>query len=63
MANGVLFGATATNVGTTDASLFALNATDGTILSAVVLDNFLVQNAPSIVDNVLYQGSGKLFTV
>ena len=58
VANGVLFGATSTYAGSLDASLFALNTTDGTILNAVTLNNTLVQNGPSIVNNVLYQGSG-----
>lgn len=58
MANGVLFGATASVVPATNASLFAINVTDGTILNAVTLDNYQVQNSPSIVDNVLYQGTG-----
>ena len=58
VANGVLFGATSTYAGSLEASLFAINTTDGTILNAVTLNNTLVQNAPSIVNNVLYQGSG-----
>lgn len=58
VANGVLFGATASTMPANNASLFAINTTDGTILNAVTLDNYQVQNAPSIVDNVLYQGTG-----
>lgn len=58
VANGVLFGATASTLPATNASLFAINVTDGTILNAVTLDNYQVQNSPSIVDNVLYQGTG-----
>ena len=58
VANGVLFGATSSGNDSSIASLFALNATDGTVLTAVTLDNVLVQNGPSIVNNILYQGAG-----
>ena len=58
VANGVLFGATASSIGSHNASLFAINTIDGSILNAVTLDNYQVQNAPSIVDDVLYQGTG-----
>ena len=58
VANGVLFGTTSSSNDSLIASLFALNATDGTIITAVTLDNALVQNGPSIVNNILYQGAG-----
>ena len=61
VANGVLFGSTgvlqSNNV--TDSALFALNTTDGDILTAVGLDAATVQNAPSLADNVIFQGTGK----
>ena len=59
MANGVLFGTTSSGDDSLTASLFALNVTDGTILTAVSLNNTLVQNGPSIVNNILYQGAGE----
>ncbi|DBA77714.1 TPA: hypothetical protein ACH3X2_008409 [Trebouxia sp. C0005] len=58
VANGVLFGTTSSGDDSLTASLFALNVTDGTILTAVTLNNTLVQNGPSIVNNLLYQGAG-----
>ncbi|KAL0046900.1 hypothetical protein WJX82_001192 [Trebouxia sp. C0006] len=58
VANSVLFGTTSSSDDSLTASLFALNVTDGTILTAVTLNNTLVQNGPSIVDNILYQGAG-----
>jgi len=59
VANGVLFGTTSSSDDSLTASLFALNVTDGTILTAVTLNNTLVQNGPSIVNNILYQGAGE----
>jgi len=59
VANGVLFGTTSSGDDSLTASLFALNVTDGTILTAVSLNNTLVQNGPSIVNNILYQGAGE----
>lgn len=59
VANSVLFGTTSSSDDSLTASLFALNVTDGTILTAVTLNNTLVQNGPSIVDNILYQGAGE----
>lgn len=59
VANGVLFGTTSSGDDSLTASLFALNVTNGVILTAVTLNNTLVQNGPSIVDNVLYQGAGE----
>jgi len=59
VANGVLFGTTSSSDDSPTASLFALNVTDGTILTAVTLNNTLVQNGPSIVNNILYQGAGE----
>ena len=58
VANGVLFGATSALHSTTDAALFALDTVDGTILTEAGLDIRTVQNGPSIVDDVLYQGTG-----
>ncbi len=55
----MLFGACGSSGDAADASLFAINTTDGTFLNAVTLNNSLVQNGPSIVDNVLYQGTGQ----
>ncbi len=59
VAKGVLFGTTSSSDDSLTASLFALNITDGTILTAVTLNNTLVQNGPSIVNNILYQGAGE----
>ena len=56
--NGVLFGTTSA-FDRGEAGLFAINTTDGTILSATGLGNNLVHNGPSIVNDVLYQGTGE----
>lgn len=63
VANGVLFGTTSTWSNgapdtTPNAALFALSTADGSILTAAGLQNYVVQNGPSIVNDILYQGTG-----
>ena len=55
--NGVLFGTTSV-FDKGEAGLFAIDTSDGTILSATRLGNNLVHNGPSIVNDVLFQGTG-----